>query len=434
MASARILLRDSRFDVARARAEADADYIMRRDYDLLIAGAGPAGVAAAINLLRARPELRRRVAAIDKARHPRFKVCAGGLIPKALEELRRLDVRLDVPSAEVWQGRAVMEAGAIEIPVRRAPLCTVIRRDEFDAMLARAAGEAGLELIENTRITAVREDRSRVEVETDAGGFTGRALIGADGSGSRVRREIFGQAKESIGRALMFDIPVDRGESDLQSYNFDFRCVGAGVSGYSWSFPCMIDGEPHRNAGIYEWRASVSANGSDRHSGLLNELRRAFPALDYDSATGGPHGYKAFPIRWYNPRDRYASGRVILAGDAAGVDPLMGEGISFALEHGRRAAEAAARFLDGDTEALRAYDRALHRGYNARRLGRLAFAARRFYGRHHRFYFKIASLSRHAQILGLDWYNGANGVDETSALRVAARCLMGIISRRPLTD
>jgi hypothetical protein len=34
----------------------------------------------------------------------------------------------------------------------------------------------------------------------------------------------------------------------------------------------------------------------------------------------------------------------------------------------------------------------------------------------------------------LDWYNGANGIDETSALRVAARCVKGIATRRPLSD
>ena len=47
------------------------------------------------------------------------------------------------------------------------------------------------------------------------------------------------------------------------------------------------------------------------------------------------------------------SGRVILAGDAAGVDPLMGEGISCAFEHGKLAANAICNFLDGDTGALR---------------------------------------------------------------------------------
>ena len=98
------------------------------------------------------------------------------------------------------------------------------------------------------------------------------------------------------------------------------------------------------------------------------------------------------------------------------------------------AADAALRFLDGDANGLGAYDRALHAGYNGRKLGRLAFAARRFYGPHHRFYFKLASLSRHAQQLGLDWYNGANGVDDTSAGRIAARCLISILLRRNLGD
>jgi menaquinone-9 beta-reductase len=302
-------------------------------------------------------------------------------------------------------------------------------------MLVRAAREAGLELIEDTRIIGVGQDKDRVSVTTSGGEFTARALVGADGSGSRVRKEVFGQVRESIGRALMFDVPINReGEhSDAQLYQFDFRCVTAGIGGYSWSFPCVIDGKPHRNVGIYEWHAGVSI-GADRQSRLLTELRRAFPAIDLDARGGGRYGYKAFPIRWYNPRDHFASGRVILAGDAAGVDPLMGEGISFALEHGRMAADAAARFLDGDTGALDGYDCALHRGYNGRKLGRLAFAARRFYGSHHRFYFKIASLSRHAQVLGLDWYNGANRVDETSALRVAARCVKGIAMRSPFSD
>jgi flavin-dependent dehydrogenase len=410
---------------------------MSRRYEVLIAGAGPAGLAAGIHLMCQRPELRGRVAVIDKARHPRFKVCAGGLIPRANALLHKLQVKLEIPSIEVKCGEAVTEAGVINIPARSAPLCTVIRRDEFDAMLARAAQRAGLELIENTRITAVMQPDDSVSVATDAGTFDTAILIGADGSGSRVRAEVFGRSPESIGRALMFDLPAANGTSqanDQQHYQFDFRCVAAGIPGYSWSFPCVIDGAPHRNVGIYEWKASPPNSGGDRKPRLFDELLKAFPGSGIDRATDGCSGYKSFPIRWYNPRDRYAVKRVILAGDAAGVDPLMGEGISFALEHGWMAAEAALRFLDGNTDALRAYDRALHSGYNARKLGRLAFAARRFYGPHHRFYFKLASLSRHAQQLGLDWYNGANGVDETSAVRIAARCLISILLRRDLAS
>jgi menaquinone-9 beta-reductase len=406
-------------------------------YEILIAGAGPAGLAAGIHLMRERPELRGRVAVIDKARHPRSKVCAGGLIPKANALLHKLKVKLQIPSVEVGFGEAVTEAGVIIIPAGSAPLCTVIRRDEFDEMLARAAQRAGLELIENTRITGVAQSGDGVTVATDAGSFYTAILIGADGSGSRVRSEVFGRSQASIGRALMFDLPVADGTSrasNQQRYQFDFRCVAAGIPGYSWSFPCVIDGVPHRNVGIYEWKASPPNGGNDRKSRLFDELRKAFPDSGIDSVDDGRGGYKSFPIRWYNPGDRYAANRVILAGDAAGVDPLMGEGISFALEHGLMAAEAALRFLDGNADALRAYDRALHSGYNARKLGRLAFAARRFYGPRHWFYFKLASLSRHAQILGLDWYNGANGVDETSAVRIAARCLTSILLRRELAQ
>jgi len=404
---------------------------MQRHYEVLIAGAGPAGLAAGLHLLHQRPALKGRIAAIDKARHPRFKVCAGGLIPKAISLLEALGLKLNVPSVEVFRGQAVTEAGTIAIPARAGPLCTIIRRDQFDAMLARAAQCAGLALIENTRVLTVRQAPGRVEVDTSAGTLTANVLIGADGSGSRIRSALFGPSKASLGRALMFDVPLaptGSPPSRAELYRFDFRCVAAGVPGYSWAFPCLIDGVPHLNAGIYEWHAGRASPGPDRKPRLLEELGQAFPDIPFDTAAAG--GYKAFPIRWYNPNDCYVANRVILAGDAAGVDPLMGEGISFALEHGQMAADATAHFLDGDAHALQAYDRALHAGYNGRKLGRLAFAARCFYGPRHRLYFKLAALSRHAQVLGLDWYNGANRVDQTSALRVTARCLTSILLRR----
>src|SRR5208282_1445561 len=120
-----------------------------------IAGAGPAGMATALYLLRAHPELAGQVIALEKARHPRPKVCAGGLIPKTMLAMEELGLELDVPAVEVRAGLARTEAGEIELGGGRRPgevLCTIVRRDSFDARLAGAARERGLELVEDCRV------------------------------------------------------------------------------------------------------------------------------------------------------------------------------------------------------------------------------------------------------------------------------------------
>ena len=102
----------------------------------------------------------------------------------------------------------------------------------------------------------------------------------------------------------------------------------------------------------------------------------------------------------------------------------MGEGISCAFEHGELAAAAVAHYLDGDSSALEGYENELHRGLMGRKLRRLAFAARRFYGAHHRFYFRMAGFSNKLQRLGVDWYNGARRLDELSIARAALRFML----------
>jgi geranylgeranyl reductase family protein len=399
-------------------------------FDVLIAGAGPAGLATALHLLRARPDLAGRVAAIDKARHPRRKTCAGGLIPKTILALEELGLELAVPNVVVTGGRARTEVGEVNYPSGRT-LCTIIRRDEFDSWLARVAADWGLVLIEDTRIIGVESRPDQVVVRTARGDFTARLLIGADGSGSRVRASLFDSSKASIGRALMTDVPVDStlAEEFVRScYRFDFRCVSFGVKGYSWSFPCLIGGKAHLNVGIYDQHSRRCATDRGTRANLLDQLRTAFPELPLGEVGLRPASYQAFAIRWFNPRDSYAARNVILVGDAAGCDPLMGEGISYAFEHGKLAAQAAQRYLDADPAALSTYNDALHHAAVGRKLGWLGFAARRFYGPRHRLYFQLAMQSRRAQEIGIDWYNGENHLDQVPAQKLLAKWARLVLS------
>ncbi len=122
--------------------------------------------------------------------------------------------------------------------------------------------------------------------------------------------------------------------------------MAAGIRGYSWSFPCLIAGRPHLNVGIYDQCPRDAVDDARPKARLLDALAAAFPKLPIPA--GGHGGYKAFPIRWYAPQQTFAGARVLLAGDAAGVDPLMGEGISYAFEHAKLAAQAVDGFLAGN--------------------------------------------------------------------------------------
>jgi flavin-dependent dehydrogenase len=403
-----------------------------RKCEVVIAGAGPAGLAAALHLMHAEPRLAGRIVAIERAKHPRLKVCAGGLIPRAIEALDELGMQLDVPAVEVFAATAQTEVGTIELGSAE-PLCTIVRRDQFDAMLARKAREAGVEIIEETRVLGVEQCESGASIATQRGIFEAQVLLGADGSGSRVRSAVFGRTKHNIGRALITEVPMSvegAAECVRRVYRFDFNCVAAGVNGYCWSFPCLINGQPYLNLGIYDQNPHERA-GWHRKPDLPGQLRMAFPEIDLHAETAVRVAFKAFPIRWYDGSDQYVRGRTILAGDAAGVDPFMGEGISCAFEHGKLAATALARFLNGDSLALEAYGNELHSGLMGRKLRRLAFAARRFYGPRHRIYFRLAALSKRAQQLGVDWYNGARGADGLSVAQALLRLCSSVLFETP---
>ncbi len=120
------------------------------DCEVAIAGAGPAGIATALALVKREPGLAGRIVVIDRARFPRDKPCGGGLTGHAALAMAALD--LPPPTAHIPAAHALVKYGAYERQVAlRAPV-SVIRRWDFDHALVETASARGVEVRQGSAV------------------------------------------------------------------------------------------------------------------------------------------------------------------------------------------------------------------------------------------------------------------------------------------
>lgn len=369
---------------------------------LIIVGSGPAGAATVLALHRRDPALAGDTLVLEKAHHPRPKVCAGGVIPAGRRWLAEHDVPFDIPHVTVHHALVTTPSATIAHADRE--LCHVVRRAELDAALVAACRERGTTVQEGVDVLDATHDGAGVRLTTSAGTYWAPLVIGGDGSGSLIRRRLVDAGRARMARAVMADVPLAQTRwagFHQRRYEFDFRIVRRGLRGYLWAFPCVIAGEPYANVGAYSLTPVGSQLDQALH-GLVRELTDTVPKRC------------AFPIHWYRPGARVAAAHAWLVGDAAGVDPLMGEGISLAFEYGALAASAAAAAVRTRDYSGAAYQRRFDHSWLATKLRRLHFATRCFYGAGWRAAFALATRSARVRALGLRWYNGVDGWDQRS--------------------
>jgi geranylgeranyl reductase family protein len=293
---------------------------------VVIIGGGPAGLSAAYESARRGA----RTLVLEKATHPRYKTCGGGLIGFSVAAVAdRMSIPADdrVEVAEfTHDGRAAFTRTA-----RRGPLLVMVRRPGFDDALRVAAEGAGATVRQATTARAVEQDGDGVRIRL-AGGeeVTAAVAIGADGSSGITARHV-GVQYGQVDLGLEVELPIDRARQE----HWKGRLLidwGPLPGSYAWVFP----------KGDLLTVGVISARGDGERTKAY--LRAFVERLGLDGIE--PVHDSGHLTRCRTEASPLHNGRVLVAGDAAGLlEPWTREGISFATRSGALAGAAAA---DGD--------------------------------------------------------------------------------------
>jgi menaquinone-9 beta-reductase len=359
------------------------------DADVIVVGAGPAGSTTAFYLAQAGLQ----VLLLEKTRFPREKVCGDGLTPRAVKELIDMGVDIDGPGWIRNKGLRVIGGGLrLELPwpeLSSYPDFGLVRtRMDFDEILAGHAERGGATVLQGVNVTGpVLDERSGhvVGVTAKKDGeqvtYRSRLVVAADGNSTRMSLAMGLHRREDrpMGVAVRTYFTSPRHDDDwLESWLelWDTGDDGQArlLPGYGWVFGV---GDGTSNVGLGLLNTSEAFQHLD-YRDLLRRWVKNMPSewgFSEDNMTGPIRG-AALPMA-FNRQPHYTRG-LVLVGDAGGmINPFNGEGIAYAMETGRIAADTIATALSGLTPAqrervLRAYPQTLKDVYGGYfTLGRL---------------------------------------------------------------
>ncbi|MBS1800827.1 MAG: FAD-dependent monooxygenase [Acidobacteria bacterium] len=284
--------------------------------DLLVAGAGPAGLACAI----AAASQGLRVEVVDGRTPPIDKACGEGLMPDTLAALTQLgiDSRQLQQMGFPLRGISFIKYGTAIEGYFPEGLGLGIRRTALHQLLLERALALGVTFHWSTTVTAIAGDA----VRTSRGTMQARWIAGADGPQSRVRSMAgLNRGSSSRRRLALRQHFAIAPWTDLVEVHWAKRAQ-AYVTPVSEASVCCV------------FIGSQRFGSSEQALALFSALKdRLGPA----SASGTPMG----AVTLSRKLRRVTSGNIALAGDASGsVDAITGEGLALCFRQALALADA----------------------------------------------------------------------------------------------
>ncbi|MDQ6838623.1 MAG: geranylgeranyl reductase family protein [Actinomycetota bacterium] len=346
-----------------------------RQTDVLVIGGGPSGGAAAYWLAAAGHD----VTVVERKRFPREKTCGDGLTPRSVKQLEEMGLSDELASAgHRYDGLRSHGFGkTLELAWPSHPDLPsygyVITRKDLDALVAGRATKAGATVWERAEATEpivesglVRGARIVRKDEPDEAPVEVRAryVIVADGANSRFGRALGTSRNRNypLGMAIRGYYTSPRHDEPWIDSWLDIRDKQGNVlPGYGWIFP-VGDGRVNVGIGLLSTFNQWKAVNTTHLMASFVEYAPASWDLRPETCCGLPTGGRLPMGMSVGP---HSGPTYLVVGDAGGtINPFNGEGIAYAYETGRMAAEAIhVALASGDGTALSSYEQRLEETY-----------------------------------------------------------------------
>ena len=320
----------------------------KREYDLIVVGAGPAGSSAAY----AAAKNGIKVALLEKEENVAHTVRTSGVT--WIDYAKEFGIPEDCYNPiRTYNFCSPNNTVSITDDKPKAAVLDVRKTYRF---LADMAKKNGAEIFVNTNVTnVITENGSIVGVKASSPNsemiFHARMLIDASGFQSAVSKSL-GLVKqwERFGVGAEYEAEVENVKSDTW-----WLMVGQMYSpaGYAWIFPL---GKNMVRIGVGVGKPESHVDPTQRLDELIE--KGAGPIKDLGKITKKEFHYGLIPNEGLSRKTVYDN--LILVGDTAGMaNPLVLEGIRYAIKYGRVAGDVASKAIkSGDTseKALQYYE------------------------------------------------------------------------------